>query len=250
MKNTGVSICMAVYNGDKYIEGQLISILNQLNDNDEIIVVNDFSKDKTIEIIEAFKDSRIKIFHNEKNMGHVKSFERAIDLSKNELIFLSDQDDLWMPNKIKIFKEYFEKQNVQLVSSSFTCFDNDYNTNNDEKYKLYQNESAKYSENIIRIFKGNIPYFGCAMGFKREFLKIILPFPEYVEAHDLWIGMAANILKSNLHIEENSILHRIHNANATPSKRPLSKKIKSRLVFIKSYLELRKRTKYFDIFKT
>ncbi len=250
MKNTGVSICMAVYNGNKYIEGQLISILNQLHEEDEIIIVNDFSRDNTIEIIEGFQDPRIKIFHNEKNKGHVKSFEKAISLSTNELIFLSDQDDIWMPGKINFFKKYFEEQKVQLISSSFICFDNDYNINSDDKYKLYNSDSTKYYENIFRIFKGNIPYFGCAMGFRREFLEVILPFPDYVEAHDLWIGMAANIVKSNLHIEENSILHRIHDANATPLQRPFFKKIKSRIIFIKSYLELRKRNKYFDIFKT
>ncbi|MFP3592568.1 glycosyltransferase [Chryseobacterium sp. SIMBA_038] len=242
-----VSICMAVYNGGKYIEGQLISILNQLNEGDEIIVVNDFSKDNTISIIESFKHPQIKIFHNEKNMGHVKSFEKAIELSKNELIFLSDQDDLWMPSKLKFFKNYFYRENVQLISSSFICFDNDYNINNDKKYKLYEHDSTKYSKNILKIFKGNIPYFGCTMGFRREFLKIILPFPNYIEAHDLWIGMAGNVIKSNLHLEENSILHRIHDANATPTQRPFIKKTKSRIVFIKSYFELKKRKKTFEL---
>jgi len=232
---------MAVYNGEKYIEGQLISIIDQLNENDEIIIVNDFSKDDTIAIIESFQNPQIKIFHNEENLGHVKSFEKAIGLSKNELIFLSDQDDLWMPGKIAFFKKYFNENNTQLISSSFMCFDNNYNINNSKKYKLYKKESTKNTSNILRIFRGNIPYFGCAMGFKREFLKIILPFPDYIEAHDLWIGMAANVLKSNLHIEENSLLHRIHNANATTSKRPLTKKIKSRWVFMKSYFELKKR---------
>ncbi|MDN3691669.1 glycosyltransferase [Chryseobacterium tructae] len=242
-KNNSVSICMAVYNGEKYIQGQLISILDQLNEGDEIIVVNDFSKDNTVDIIKSFQHPQIKIFENEKNMGHVKSFERAIALSQNEFIFLSDQDDLWMPNKIKFFKEYLDKNNVQLVSSSFICFDNDYNINNDKIYKLDKNASNKYFENIVRIFLGNIPYFGCAMGFRRDFLKVILPFPDYIEAHDLWIGMASNIIKSNLHIEENSILHRIHNANATTSKRSIVKKINSRYIFLKSYIELNKRKK-------
>jgi glycosyltransferase involved in cell wall biosynthesis len=93
---------MAVYNGEKYIEGQIKSILSQLSSCDELIVVNDFSTDNTMTIIYKIIDERLKIFNNIENLGVIRTFETAISKAKGNYIFLSDQDDIWHADKIHL----------------------------------------------------------------------------------------------------------------------------------------------------
>src|SRR5450759_5141604 len=92
-----ISICMASYNGSRYIERQLLSILCQLGEADEVILVDDHSSDATLEVVERLSDKRIKIYRNGSNEGVLRTFERAIGLASGDIIFLSDQDDVWYP---------------------------------------------------------------------------------------------------------------------------------------------------------
>ena len=104
-----ISVCMASFNGNKYIKKQLDSILSQLGIDDEVIIVDDASEDDTVSTIMNFNDPRIKLFENENNTGVIASFERSITLAKGEIIFLSDQDDIWLPNKIQKMMSLFQK---------------------------------------------------------------------------------------------------------------------------------------------
>ena len=91
-----ISVCIATYNGEKYIDEQLLSILKQLGPDDEVIIVDDYSKDNTVDKIRKFNDPRVNIYENEVNRSHVYSFGRAISLATSDIIFMSDQDDLWI----------------------------------------------------------------------------------------------------------------------------------------------------------
>ena len=116
-----ISVCMATYNGEKYVLPQIRSILEQLDKHSELIIVDDFSKDKTIELIESIEDKRIKIYKNNSNQGHVKTFEIALNKAKGETIFLSDQDDIWPKNRVKdMLCECKEKKS--LVIGQFQTF--------------------------------------------------------------------------------------------------------------------------------
>ena len=99
-----ISIAMATYNGEKYLAEQLDSILAQTVQDFELIVCDDCSSDSTAEILSRYaeKDSRIKIFVNEKNLGFVKNFEKAVSLCSGEYIALSDQDDVWFAGHLEI----------------------------------------------------------------------------------------------------------------------------------------------------
>lgn len=237
-----ISVCMATYNGANYIKEQIDSILIQLDKNDELIIVDDCSTDDTVSIIKSVKDERIKLFHNEENRKHVYTFGRSISLSKNELIFLCDQDDIWIDDRIKIMKEYFDKISSLVISSNFLLLDSNKNVH-ESKNPLKKNDSKKYFKNVIGIMFGKKDYFGCAMAFRKELKNIILPFPNYLESHDLYIAIAGNILKSNLHIEEKTVYRRLHDNNVTNPNRSLGKKIKTRFIFIKSFINIRKRIK-------
>lgn len=95
-----ISVCMATYNGAKFLTQQLESIIPQLNEEDELVIVDDCSTDNTLRIIQSTNDFRIKIFLNETNRGHVYSFGRALELASNDIIFMSDQDDIWLEGRI------------------------------------------------------------------------------------------------------------------------------------------------------
>jgi len=214
-----VSVCMASYNGQDFISKQVESVLIQLNENDELIVVDDCSQDSTVLLLESFHDPRIKIYQNPENTGHVKAFEKAISLAKNEYIFLADQDDIWVDGRLALMVDALSKPNVWLVASSFALID-EFDAHLDrENRRFIENTGYEYNKNLLKIIMGKLPYFGCAMAFKKEFKCILLPFPKFVEAHDLYLAIAANILKKNNHLSNITLYHRIHSSNKTPKKR-------------------------------
>jgi glycosyltransferase involved in cell wall biosynthesis len=232
------SICIATYNGEQYIREQLMSILCQINDDDEIIVVDDCSIDNTVNIVRSINDSRINIYTNEVNKGHVFSFEKTISLAKNEIIFMSDQDDIWLENRYQLLKTALIENKVLLVSSNSKFIDAKGDELNINLISLRKKDSSKYFSNILNIILGKAGYYGCCMAFNGDLKKNILPFPSYIESHDLWIAMVANLKTSNLHLDENTLARRIHGSNSSVVKRKLNKKIKSRIVFFKSLIEI------------
>lgn len=238
-----ISVCIATYNGEKFIEAQLESILHQLDSDDEVIIVDDCSQDRTVDIINGYNDKRIKLYLNKINKKHVCTFEKAIKHAKKDLIFLSDQDDIWVKDRVKLIKSYFTSTNCLLISSNFSLFDK-YQKSMLSRNPLKSKDSQKYLNNIFGILFGKRDYYGCAMAFRKELLEVILPIPSYVKSHDLWIAIAANLLKSNLHIEEITVNRRIHDNNVTVTNRTLKEKIDTRLFFLfRAVLELEKRIK-------
>lgn len=233
-----ISVCMATYNGARFVCEQLDSILYQISHNDEIVIVDDCSKDNTVDLIRAYSDTRIRIFCNSENLGVNKTFEKAISLACGEYIFLSDQDDIWCPGRMKTMKDALDISNVLLVSTLFSCIDGDGNTCSTLSPMLHSLDSNRYIRNIFGIFLKKRSYYGCAMAFRYELKKIILPFPFYIESHDLWIAFAANICCSNLHLEYCSLLHKVHGENASIVKRNIIRKINSRIIFLISIIHL------------
>jgi len=225
-----ISVCIATYNGEVYVKEQISSILSEIELNDELIIVDDCSKDNTVDIIKNLNDDRIKIYKNETNKGHVFTFAKAIEIANNDLIFLSDQDDIWEKGRINTFKYYFNENDALLISSNFSMFNESEIIN--MVYPLIYNDSNRYIHNIYGIILGKRAYYGCAMAFRKKFKEIILPIPNYVESHDLWVALAANILKSNLHIEEITLRKRIHDNNVTNPNRNFMSKIRTRINFL------------------
>ncbi|TXC88843.1 glycosyltransferase family 2 protein [Paraburkholderia azotifigens] len=229
-----ISVCIATYNGEKYIREQLDSILAQLGPDDEVIVCDDRSSDRTLELIEDYRDSRIHVHRNEKNLGHVRNFEKAISLSRGDYIFLSDQDDVWLPGRVQEMLGHMQRDaSVALVASNFDLI-------NDEgvevgEYRLLGPVKRSRLRQVLAIFAGKSPYFGCTFLLKRNVLTYCLPIPKDIESHDIWIALMASVFGRVVNISGATLKHRIHDRNmTTKSRRALSLVLKSRYHFFRS----------------
>jgi glycosyltransferase involved in cell wall biosynthesis len=181
---------MATYNGEKYIKKQMLSILMQLSKEDEVIVSDDGSEDATLSIIRSLNDSRIKIFHHTRNPQKYVSdyvsqnFENALRHAKGEYIFLSDSDDVWLPEKVTLMVEYL--QNNVLVLSDCRIVDQRLNTIYHSYFERYKSKAS-----ILKTIRRN-NLVGCCMAFRKELLAIALPFPAGKNIwHDKWLGVIA-----------------------------------------------------------
>lgn len=231
-----VSVCMATYNGERYLAEQVASILPQLSLADELVVVDDASRDGTIALLDRLNDPRIKIHRNDRNLGHVQTFSKVLSMAANPVILMADQDDVWLDGRVDAMRK--ELGNVLLVSTNSAFIDGEGRTIAPLHTGLDAGQSHQYTRNIARIFSGKAFYDGCAMGLRDELRSLILPIPAYVESHDLWIAMAANIARSNRHLAILTLRRRVHGANASVVRRPFRKKIWSRVIFFLSALHI------------
>jgi glycosyltransferase involved in cell wall biosynthesis len=242
-----VSVCMATYQGERYVERQLRSILEQLGATDEVIVVDDCSTDRTVELIENLNDPRIVIHRNPANRREVYSFGRAIEIASGGIVFLADQDDVWLPGRVQLMIARLRESGAALITSNFEWMDACERPLDVAFDGVSSAASACHFRNIADIFIGKTNYFGCAMAFRRELIPVITPIPPYVESHDLWIALAANQLGSNLHIDDKTLRKRRHgnNTTSTVSNRSVFLKLRSRLIFVRSMIELSARRRQF-----
>src|SRR5512135_1032010 len=103
-----VSVCMATHNGAKYIQRQLNSILKQLDKSDEVIISDDSSTDDTVTLIKSFCDERITLLEDNTFFSPIFNIENALRKASGEIIFPSDQDDIWLDNKISVVRDKFK----------------------------------------------------------------------------------------------------------------------------------------------
>lgn len=179
-----VSVCMATFNGSKYIKEQIESILPQLSPLDELVISDDHSKDSTCDIIRSYKDSRIKLFFNELPKGVTHNFENALLHSKGDVVFLADQDDVWLPYKIKELRYFLIQGDYDVVTGNCALTDSELNVTK----AMFYVEQSPLDKSIFGNWVKNL-WLGSCMAFKREVLFQMIPFPPKVVAHDLWIAL-------------------------------------------------------------
>lgn len=223
-----ISVCIATYNGEKYIKEQLDSILCQLNLDDEVIISDDGSTDTTLEIIESYQDDRISLYKNSfKNV--VLNFEFVINKANGDYIFLSDQDDIWHKDKVKLYlKSFFENPKTILTIGDLQIIDKDGLFLDKVFYK------NRFTSNLFKNLAVN-NFIGCAMAFRSEVKKSILPFPKNIAMHDWWIGTCCIIFGEIHFIDIKLNFYRRHNNNFTKGGGAIfTTMIKWRLNLIKS----------------
>lgn len=219
-----ISVCIATYNGEKYIKEQIDSILIQLSDNDEIIISDDNSTDNTLKILESLKDDRVKVYINDNNngVGLTYNFENALKKATGDYIFLSDQDDVWMPNKVQLCVKYLES--YDLVVTNCTLVDENLNQVNHSYFAL-NNSKQGFFKNLYRS-----SYLGSCLAFDRRILNIVLPFPSNLKLyHDWWIGFIADSEFKVYFIEQPLMLYRRHSNNMSTTGSTSNQKISKRI---------------------
>ncbi len=228
-----VSVAMAAYNGEKYIAEQIDSILPQLRESDELIISINPSSDNTENIVKQYceNDTRIKMSIC-KEKGVLANFENAIRLCNNDIIFLSDQDDVWFPNKIIDVCHIMQVKGLDALAHKSLVVDSKL-----LPFQKQRNTNSKVSivKPINILFQNKIQ--GSCLAFKKELLSYILPFPERIPMHDSWIGMIiATYGKIGLS-NETYMYYRQHDNNVTSRKhKPLMNMIEDRFNLLLQYI--------------
>lgn len=201
-----ISVCIATHNGEKYIKEQLDSILCQLSSDDEIVISDDGSTDYTLKIIEGYNDPRIKIYTMVHKLKGMKShyyvtmnFENALKHAKGDYIFLSDQDDVWMPNKVEVCVNLLKDYDIVVHNLAFMRMNGD------------SLGTCRYVGSFERenIFMLGAVHFGCAMAFRANWLRYVLPFPRKLVLHDFWISYIIEKLGNPKFLMEPLIKYRV-----------------------------------------
>ena len=203
-----ISVCIATYNGARYIGEQLASILKQLSAEDEVVVSDDGSTDGTLDIVRSLNDRRIRIVDGPRRHSPTLNFEWALRNAKGDYVFLADQDDVWLEGKVRRCVE--ELQKCDCVVSDARVTDSCLNTTSESLFKLMHVRRGRLSNLLWR--NG---YTGCCMAFKREVLSKALPFPTDIPMHDIWIGNVAAFCGRLRFIDDRLLLFRRHDATAS-----------------------------------
>ncbi len=218
-----ISVAICTYNGAKYVLEQLKSIENQIRIVDEIVVCDDISTDNTWHILCDFKkqtDIPTTLIKNEKQLGVMYNFQKAIENCTGDIILLSDQDDIWYPNKSLVFEDYFaQNQDINFCFSNAELLLDGYSENEIKEKTLF--ELLSFREKTQKICRdgfglevsqvlGRIS--GFTVGIRAEFRKKVLPFmPEYEYfIHDRQMALYAIEEESIDFIPECLTKYRIH----------------------------------------
>jgi glycosyltransferase involved in cell wall biosynthesis len=211
-----VSVCMAVHNAAAYLRPQLESILEQLGPEDELITVDDASHDGSEAIVAQSNDPRIRPHRNDRNLGVLASFEKALGAATGQVLFLSDHDDVWLPGKVKKTLAIFDaRPSITMVASDAQLIDAEGRTLEPSFFA----QRGRFAPGALHNFVKN-KYLGCTLSFRREMLPIFLPIPRDVPMHDIWFGMLNAIYGETYFLDEPLVAYRRHERNASPEVSP------------------------------
>lgn len=214
-----IDILLATYNGEKYLKEQIDSILNQTYTNFRLLISDDCSKDNTINILKEYeiKDDRIKVFYQQNNLGYVKNFEFLLNQVENKLFALSDQDDIWMDDKIECAINKLEETNSDLYFCDLYLT----NEKGESIKDSFWNEKGFYKKIIKdKNKKGlllNNYVTGCTIVSKSKFIKDFVPFPDNM-MHDYWIAIVVSLKGKIIYDKNPHIKYRQHGDNQVGSK--------------------------------
>jgi glycosyltransferase involved in cell wall biosynthesis len=223
-----ISIAMATYNGGKYIQEQLDSFSRQLRMPDELVVCDDGSTDDTLKIIECFSKTvsyPVRVYRNEVNLGYAGNFDRAVGLCSGDLIFLSDQDDVWMPEKTETIEQEFRKDpKIWLIM-------------NDAEIMLADGERTgltKLGQTRSLGLDSSVFVTGCCMAFHKKLVPFFSPVPDCF-VHDTWLNQLSLKLGIKKTLPQVLQFYRRHGDNASDWLSSKTTKA-SKMGFVRNYI--------------
>ena len=204
-----ISVCIATFNGAYFIQEQLTSVLSQLGSDDEVLIADDGSIDNTKAIVDGIADARIRWVAIGGNLGVIKNFERVLSAASGDYIFLCDQDDVWLPEKVSSCIDALEKH--LMVVTDCIVVDSDLNVINPSFFAMRRSDKG-----LLKNLWKNC-YLGCCMAFHRELLLVALPIPKDVPMHDMWLGILADFCGDVIFLPKKLSLYRRHISATSPT---------------------------------
>ncbi|MGB3590406.1 MAG: glycosyltransferase family 2 protein [Nonlabens sp.] len=203
-----VSVVICTFNGAKFLEPQIESVLDQTYKNIEVVVCDDGSSDGTVATVKRYEaiDNRIKLYQNAENLGYIKNFEKGVNLVSGEYIAFCDQDDVWDLSKIQTMMDYAQSGNLVYHDSAIVSEDL-----SQQFYKM-SDEKFMISGNCARALLINNCVSGHATLAQTGFVKSCMPFPIAVP-HDWWLAMNASIGDGLIYVDQALVKYRQHGSN-------------------------------------
>lgn len=208
-----ISVCMATYNGEKYLPVQLETILRELGPDDEVVVQDDGSSDGTVAYLRSVGDPRVRLEVNPRNLGVIGTFERALKRARGTVIFLSDQDDIWLEGKVSQVMAEFSRPGVMAVVTDAEIIDVDEKVVVPSYHRAFGNRPG-----VWKNFWRN-SYLGCCLAFRREVLQPALDIPRAVRTHDGWLGLMSDMIGEVVFLDRVLLKYRRHGGNASQMHR-------------------------------
>lgn len=212
-----VDIAMATYNGEAYIEEQLLSIINQTYSSWTLYISDDASTDKTADIIKQYEklDSRIKLINTARQGGVVNNFNCALNATRANYVLLADQDDYWNSDRVeKLFSYISERDSLNkplMVFSDLEVVDEKLVTISDSFYKSNSIDPLKNLNPVQLLWKCSV--YGCTTIFNRKLLEKCLPIPVGITMHDNWLALNAATESGLEYLDIRTIRYRQHSNN-------------------------------------
>lgn len=235
-----ICVVLATYNGERFLEEMLLSLVAQTRKPDKVIAVDDASKDSTVQILESFREKLpLEIIRKESNGGHRRAFATGLEQAKfytqpNDLIALADQDDVWKASKL----EHLEKE---LGESALVFGDAEVIDKNGKIIRNSWRKEALIQKSIplTAQIAGINNVTGCLSLFRANLLDKILPIPEDVTVHDRWVAMIAERNGGIKAIDEAIVQYRLHDTNAVGGKPApaMSKTLEIQVVWLQMVLK-------------
>lgn len=200
-----ISVCLATFNGELFIRQQLESILRSPMVS-EVLVSDDGSTDGTLDRVRAIGDPRVRVMQGPRE-GPARNFESVLQQAAGDLIFLSDQDDVWLPRKVETMAAALRTTDLAVCNCKVVDAD---------LVEMYPSFFALRRSGpgvAANLFRNS--YLGCCMAFRREVLDRALPFPPALPMHDWWLGLVAESFGSVVFIDEPLVLYRRHGRTAS-----------------------------------
>lgn len=244
---TKISIALCTYNGSKYLEEQLCSFVSQVRQPDELIICDDGSSDRTLEILDNFSKNApftVNIIVNRSNLGVVKNFENAIRLCNGDLIALSDQDDVWHPDKLKLCERIFScNSDIGAVFTNAIVTDRSLSALGYDMWHktAFTSREQKKALNgmVLNVLLKHYIVTGATLVFRADFKQLVLPIPS-IWFHDAWIALLMASISKLSFVNEPLMKYRQHSANQLGGvKKNFIKQIKEAFKI--------ERTEYYDL---
>lgn len=213
-----VSVCMATYNGERFLAEQLDSIISQLAPGDELLISDDASTDQTVALLKKYESPQVKLLLDGNFSSPIGNFEHSLRHASHDILILADQDDVWHDNKITLIRDKMLGKEASFFALMTDAeFINEIGALTGETLFSTYRASTGIWRNLI----WNC-YSGCAMAFTRPLLQLALPFPSGIPMHDAWLGLLAEANGTIELIPERTFRHRRHDTNASGLKwRPI-----------------------------